>query len=297
MNNSVFVGTCSWTDKSLIASGEFYPKDVNSSEKRLRYYASIFPVVEVDSSFYAIPSVKNSNMWVERTPANFIFNFKAFAVMTGHSVKPESLPFDIRNKVTGIDNKSSIFIQDNELIKEIFDRFITGIFPILEAKKLGVVVFQYPPWFKKNLKNMDTILKAKELMKGINCAIEFRNRSWLEEDSEHNTLEFLRKNNLTYVISDAPQVTNQKTTRYLVDATTDIAYFRFHGRNITNWNKKGIETSLRYDYEYSRRELESFARDIILLKNKVTKVFAMFNNHRGSQAIRNALELMKILGE
>lgn len=289
--NNIYIGSCSWADKSLIESGEFYPQNARNSEERLKYYASIFDCVEVDSSFYAIPSVKSSQLWVERTPNNFIFNIKAFGAMTGHSISTKALPPDLRKNLM----EERLIIREKNLLKEIFNRFKMAIEPIKNSKKLGIVVFQYPPWFENNEKNIENILTAKYLMEDHPIGIEFRNRSWLNESNRDKTLSFLKDNNLTYIISDAPQVMGQKTIEYYVDNTTDIAYFRMHGRNIENWLKKGIETSLRYDYEYNLDELKLFANDIKSIYKKVKKVFAMFNNHRGSQAIRNALTLKKIL--
>ena len=81
---STFVGTGSWTDPTLIKSKRFYPPGCSSAEARLRFYASQFPIVEVDSSYYAMPNGSNSVLWVERTPASFTFNIKAFRLFTGH---------------------------------------------------------------------------------------------------------------------------------------------------------------------------------------------------------------------
>src|SRR3972149_3201920 len=78
------VGICSWTDPSLIKEGEFYPARSMSAEERLRYYATAFDTVEVDSSYYALPSARNAALWVERTPPGFLFNVKAYSLMTGH---------------------------------------------------------------------------------------------------------------------------------------------------------------------------------------------------------------------
>src|SRR5689334_11102335 len=81
---TILVGTASWTDKSLIDSGKFYPPSVQDAESRLRYYASQFPIVEVDSSYYAIPLPTTAHFWAERTPRHFVFNVKAFRLFTGH---------------------------------------------------------------------------------------------------------------------------------------------------------------------------------------------------------------------
>src|SRR5262249_61582145 len=93
---TILVGTASWTDKSLIDSGKFYPRDATSAEDRLRYYASEFPMVEVDSSYYAIPAPQTAQLWAERTPRNFTFNVKAFRALTGHQFQAKALPKDLQ---------------------------------------------------------------------------------------------------------------------------------------------------------------------------------------------------------
>mgnify|MGYP000550048598 CR=1 FL=1 len=92
----ILVGTASWTDKSLIDSGKFYPPEAKSPEARLRHYASLFPMVEVDSSYYAMPSASTAQLWAERTPADFVFNVKSFRLFTGHATQPKVLHSDIR---------------------------------------------------------------------------------------------------------------------------------------------------------------------------------------------------------
>jgi uncharacterized protein YecE (DUF72 family) len=87
---TIAVGTASWTDPTLIASKRFYPPGCTSAEARLRFYATQFPLVEVDSSYYAMPSGSNSVIWVERTPEHFTFNIKAFRLFTGHHGSDEA---------------------------------------------------------------------------------------------------------------------------------------------------------------------------------------------------------------
>src|ERR671917_2115792 len=99
MSGRILVGTASWTDKSLIESGRFYPPDATTAEGRLQHYASVFPLVEVDSSYYGLPSVRNSALWVERTPDDFTFDIKAFSLFTHHPTRPASLPKDIREQL------------------------------------------------------------------------------------------------------------------------------------------------------------------------------------------------------
>ena len=102
---TILVGTASWTDKSLIQCGRYYPSDVKTAEQRLRYYASEFPIVEVDSSYYAIPSEQTVRLWAERTPGDFVFDVKAFRMFTQHQTAPRVLPKYIRESLP-LDKKS-----------------------------------------------------------------------------------------------------------------------------------------------------------------------------------------------
>ncbi|MEO7916996.1 MAG: DUF72 domain-containing protein, partial [Dokdonella sp.] len=97
----ISIGTASWTDKSLVGSKRFYPKGCSSAEQRLRYYASQFSMVEVDSSYYALPSSTHSEKWVERTPDEFVFNKKAFRLFTGHQAPQAAFPKDIQAELSG----------------------------------------------------------------------------------------------------------------------------------------------------------------------------------------------------
>lgn len=95
----VLVGTTSWTEKTLIESGRFYPPQANTAEERLRYYATQFPVVEVDSTYYGLPSERNALLWAERTPPGFVFHVKAFRLFTQHQTPPQALPRDVRERL------------------------------------------------------------------------------------------------------------------------------------------------------------------------------------------------------
>ena len=95
-STTILIGTSSWTDPTLVKDGNFYPPEAKSAEARLRFYASRFPLVEVDSTYYFPPSEKNSVLWIERTPAHFTFNIKAFSLLTGHPTKVSALYKDLR---------------------------------------------------------------------------------------------------------------------------------------------------------------------------------------------------------
>ena len=288
----IHIGTCSWTEKSLIKSGEFYPKKVMTSEDRLKYYASEFNTVEVDSTYYAIPNADNAYAWAERTPDNFVFHIKVYGALTGHGVDPKTLPGDIRRSLPEKDrDQKHIYIKDPSLFKTVAERFIESINPLAESDKLGIMVFQFPPWFHYKTANLDSILKRKELMQDLPLGVEFRHGSWFAPDKKDSVLKFLREHQLTYITADEPQYDTQDTIPFLPDVTTDIAYFRFHGRNKENWLKKGIETSLRYDYLYSDDELKGFMPAVIGTARRAKTTCVMFNNCHGGFAMRNALRL------
>ena len=104
----ILVGTTSWTEKTLVESGRFYSPDVQTAEGRLRFYASRFPVVEVDSSYYGLPSSRNASLWAERTPDGFVFDVKAYRLFTQYQTPPDALPKDIREGLAPAAKKESL---------------------------------------------------------------------------------------------------------------------------------------------------------------------------------------------
>jgi uncharacterized protein YecE (DUF72 family) len=290
------IGTCSWTEKTLIQSREFYPKGISTAEGRLKYYASYFDTVEVDSTYYAIPDKRNTYLWVDRTPEDFIFHIKVYGALTGHGIDPKTLPKDIFNLLSEKDKiGKNIHIKDQSLLTVIAERFKEALTPLIEANKLGVLVFQFPPWFQYRTANLDYLLNCKELMPGLPVAVEFRHGSWLTPDRQDTVFHFLRKNQLTYITADEPQYGNLATVPFLPNVTTDIAYFRFHGKNKENWLKKGIETSLRFAYLYTDDELREFIPPIQNINKRTKVTYAMFNNCHGGFAIKDALRLRELL--
>ncbi len=295
------IGSCSWTEKSLIRSGEFYPRGMKLAEERLRYYADQFSTVEVDSSYYAIPDRGNAALWAARTPDDFIFHVKAFGALTGHAIDPRTLPKDLATLLpTSERDKRHVYVKSREILMKIGERFIEALSPLREKKKLGVIVFQYPPWFGYKTENLDYLLSCRDLMDGLEIAVEFRHGSWLSQQRRGSVLDFLRENGITYIAADEPQYGTLATVPFVPAVTTDTAYFRFHGRNRENWLKRGLETSLRYDYLYSDDELNELAGPVMETGRKTQKVYAMFNNCHGASAMRNARrmkEMMKQRGD
>jgi uncharacterized protein YecE (DUF72 family) len=291
------VGTCSWAEKSLIESGEFYPKGVSSAEELLKYYASRFATVEIDSTYYAIPASRTTGLWAERTPADFLFHAKVYGAMTGHGIDPRTLPRALRELLPAADReKRHLYLREPELLKAVAAAFAASMEPLRATGKLGLLVFQFPPWFRYKAAELDHILNCRELVGDLPIAVEFREGSWLTGQHREEVLKFLGDHGITYVTADEPQYGTLATVPFLPEATTGIAYFRLHGRNREAWLRKGGETSDRYDYLYSAAELQELAAAAKKVSARAKTVFVMFNNCRAGHAMRNALELLKILG-
>lgn len=295
---TIRVGTCSWTDPTLVNSGRFYPDSARSAEARLQYYASQFNIVEVDSSYYALPGERNSYLWAERTPDDFLFDFKAFRVFTQHPTPPNSLPKNIREELTSeLQQKGNLYYRDlpAELVDELWRRFESSLLPLDTAGKLGIVLFQFPPWFYPGSQQLDYITMCKERLPQYRVAIEFRNNVWLSEKNQATTLDFLRRNDLPFVCVDEPQGFKSSVPP-VADVTSHIGLVRFHGRNTETWEKKGIGPAERFNYLYSKEELEPWAGKIGELASQVREMHVLFNNCHEDKAVVNARQTSLMLG-
>jgi uncharacterized protein YecE (DUF72 family) len=290
-------GACSWAEKALIESHEFYPSDIKSAEERLRYYASHFDTVEVDSTYYAIPHPQNAALWASRTPDEFIFHVKAYGALTGHGITPKTLPNDLRGELPERDrNVEQTYIKEPAILAAIGTEFAKALSPLKDNGKLGLVVFQFPPWFHYSTGNQEDILNRTQSVQGLPVAVEFRHGSWLEPAKRESVLKFLRDHKLTYVTADEPQYGRLETVPFIPAATTAIAYFRLHGRNRETWLKTGITTAERFAYRYSDKELDEVTSCITKIAHEAEDVFVMFNNH-GSPGIQNAKKMKILLAE
>ncbi len=223
----VRVGLCAWTDKGLIDL--WYPRGA-TPETRLRFYAEHFDVVEVNSSYYAIPEAGAAGKWVARTPGGFIFHVKAFGYMTGHRVLPEQLPPDLRPLVERVSNRG--FVEPTaELTRRVFSRFREAVEPLRQAGKLGGILMQYGPTVRPSPESAARIEADRDRLAGLEMLIEFRHVDWLAVERREETLALVRRLGLTYVAVDAPAVTSPNVAQTVVRATSSTAYVRFHGRN------------------------------------------------------------------
>ena len=220
---NIRVGTASWTDKTLLESG-WYPPDANTPEKRLAHYARQFPLVEVDATYYAPPVESTAKLWTTRTPAGFLFNIKAFSLLTGHPTKVSALYKDLRPET----EKKNIYPTDLQpaAYEQVWERFLSALTPLSDAGKLGAILFQFPPWFTIRKSNKQYLLEVAKRCSPLRVAVEFRHSSWFDGDNREETLEFLRRNHLPYVSVDMPQGHKSSIPPELA-ATSDLAVVRF----------------------------------------------------------------------
>ncbi len=289
----ILIGTCSWTDPTLIESGRFYPASARSAETRLQYYASQFGLVEVDSSYYALPNERTSRLWVERTGEKFTFDIKAFRLFTQHSTPLAALPREIREALPSeLREKANIYQRNipTELSRELWSRFERALLPLDSAGKLGVVLFQFPPWFYPGEEQRSYILTCRERLPQYRIAIEFRHNLWLSDGNREWTLGFLQDNDLSFVCVDGPQGFKSSVPP-IVAATSDIGLVRFHGRNREMWEKKGASVAERFNYLYAEDELREWLPRIKELAPVTRQLHVLFNNCYQDKAVANARQV------
>jgi uncharacterized protein YecE (DUF72 family) len=290
--SDILVGTCSWADPSLIQCKRFYPRGCSTAEKRLAFYASQFPIVEVDSSFFAMPQPHNSQLWVERTPADFVFNIKAFRLLTGHQTPPQSLPRDIAAVMPPLQGrKKNYYYADvpEEIRTELWRRFIEAIAPLRASGKLKAAHFQFAPWVSNTPQWREHVELCVERMAGHLLAVEFRNSSWLAPDRAMDTLAWERELGVAHVIVDEPQGVWEV-------ANPALAVVRLHGRNAQTWNAKGLgASSERFNYQYSDEEITELAIKTDALVGKAFQVHALVNVNFEDQGVQAARRLEREL--
>ena len=292
----ILIGTASWTDRTLIKDGHFYPSEAKTAEARLRYYSEQFPIVEVDSTYYFPPSEKNSVLWIERTPKDFTFNVKAYSLLTNHPTRPDSLYKDLELPEELADKKNLYREQlPDTIVDEVWQRFRDALMPLHSAGKLGAVLFQYPQWFVIGRKNKDYILECAERLKEFRIAIEFRHKTWLEERNVDETLSFLSNHDLPYVSVDMPQGFDSSLPPIAAATADDIAMVRFHGRDRKAWAKKNVSASERFRYEYSDAELNEWVPKIKDISGQARETHVLMNNCYRDFAVNNARQLGDLL--
>jgi uncharacterized protein YecE (DUF72 family) len=297
---AIRIGTASWTDPTMTARGVFYPDSADSAEERLGYYASRFPIVEVDATYYALPSKRTAELWVERTPPDFTFDIKAHALMTGQPTETKRLPKDLRAALPeALAEKPRLYAKDlpDDLRDQVWSWFIEGLEPLREAGQLGSILLQYPRWFFTSSENRAAIEEATGRLRdaGLRGAVEFRSASWFNEKNIDRTLNFLGDRRIPLVVVDGPQGFKSSVPAVIAAPSPDLAIIRFHGRRSATWEAKGVQTVERFRYLYDTDELTDWAPRVRELAAQASDTHVLFNNCYANYGASNALELAQLL--
>lgn len=296
---NVVVGMASWADPSLVKSKRFYPKGHSAQEKMLRYYASQFPMVEVDSSFFAMPTASNAALWVERTPDNFKFNIKAFRLLTGHQTPPNVFPPDIQQALPPLTGRKKNWYYADvpcEIVDELWRRYKEAIEPLRAAGKLRAVHFQYAAWVTSAPQWKAHVEECAARMGDYRLAVEFRNKSWFGDGRAESTLAWEQAMGVSHVIVDEPQGVGNYAHGVWAVTTPDLALVRLHGQNEDTWSAKGLSAaSERFNYEYSDEELQEIARRTVAIASAADEVQVVVNVNFEDQGIRAGRRLNRYL--
>lgn len=286
------VGTASWTDRALIESG-WYPQDADTPEKRLRFYARQFPLVEVDATYYALPASRTTAAWAERVPAGFTFNVKAFSLFTQHPTRVAAFPADLRS-VAQRAGKDRVYLKDVDpaVVDEAWGRFLAALEPLRQAGRLGAILLQFPPWFAWSQAAQDYIVSCAERVAPRQVCVEFRNRTWMTPGHQEQTLAFLADHQLPYVCVDMPQGHPSSVPPILAVTARHLAVVRLHGHS-AKWASTDIQE--RFDYCYALEELTAWAVRVQVLAREAEVTQVLFNNtYRGYGQV-NAQQLAALL--
>jgi uncharacterized protein YecE (DUF72 family) len=295
---TIRVGTASWTDPTMTAAGVFYPVGADTAEERLNYYASTFPVVEVDATYYALPAARTAELWVDRTPPDFTFDIKAYALMTGQGTETKRLPKAIRDELPDdLRAKARIYARDLpvELRDAIWAMFRDGLEPLAERGQLGSVLLQYPRWVFPSSESRDAIEEAVDRLEPWHCAVEFRNGSWLNDKNAERTIRFLADRGIAFVMVDEPQGFKSSVPPVTAVTSKDLAIVRFHGRNAETWEARGIIPAERFRYLYTRDELGEWVPRIRQAAHEARETHVLMNNCYANYGTTNARELARLL--
>ncbi|MBI5974118.1 DUF72 domain-containing protein [Staphylococcus canis] len=264
------IGLTGWGDHDSLY------EDVTRKTDKLSTYASHFPVVELDASYYAIQPERNILKWINETPKRFKFVVKIHQALTLH--------VDYHDFASSLD---ALFQQFDQMVK-----------PLHEVNKLAMVLVQFPPWFDCNTKNIQYIRYVKSKLERYPVCIEFRHQSWFEGPMKERTLSFLTEHQLIHSVCDEPQV-GEGSIPFVNRITHPISLVRLHGRNVNGWRKQDMTDKewrdVRYLYDYNAEEIQEIANKIEVLNQKADTVYIVFNNNSGGHAARNAKQLQELL--
>ncbi|MGG6830623.1 UNVERIFIED_CONTAM: DUF72 domain-containing protein [Staphylococcus haemolyticus] len=257
------IGLTGWGDHDSLY------EDLERQSDKLQTYASHFPIVELDASYYAIQPERNIMKWIKETPDRFEFIVKIHQALTLHA--------DYKDYA--------------EIRSELFEQFKQMLQPLIDHHKLAMVLVQFPPWFDCTAQNIKYILYVRQQLDDVPICVEFRHQSWFNDQFKEQTLSFLTEHHIIHSVVDEPQV-REGSIPLVNRITNETAFVRYHGRNRQGWTKKDMTDQewrdVRYLYNYNKEELTDLANKVRIIEQKAKKVYVVFNNNSGGHAAQNA---------
>ncbi len=254
------IGTAGFAYKDW--EGKVYPSPKPRGFDPLAYLAGFFPTIEMNVTFYRVPTAENVVKWMESVAKNpdFRFTFKLYRGLT-HATEDETLP-----------------------------AFLDALAPCRAAGKLGGILLQFPFYFRNTAETRARVSTLAKGLQGWPCSIEVRDRGWLLPAA----LGFLRERGLSLCDIDICQT---KTSIPPGSWTTGpLGYVRFHGRNRDAWFDAKATVAQKYDYLYSMEELTPWAERVREIAEQTEATYVVMNNHFAGKAVSNAFHLLRLLG-
>lgn len=261
----MLVGGTSWSEHGSLLDKE---------KLTLAEYASVFPIVEVDTFFYAIPKIETVKKWLLETPASFKFILKAYHAMTLHP------------------SPKKFYEQESEM----YAAYFAAIEPLVQAGRLQAILFQFSSQFICETETILYLKRLRKIFRQYPVALEFRHASWYEKANFAQMVAFMHEHQFVLVTVDEPQVSGKSVPFVPMVETGSFDFWRLHGRNQVGWTAKSPNwRQLRTLYDYSEKEIQEFARLLDEKSKRQRESIVIFNNNSGGHAAGNARALIQAL--
>ena len=252
----IWIGTSGYSFKDWV--GPFYPPGTKTGDM-LEFYAARFPAVEINASYYRLPTAETFARMAARTPPGFRFTVKFHRAITHELTRDASA----------------------------YRSFLRVIEPLEASGKFHGALAQFPWSFRDTPANRDYLRQLRRLYPVLPLFVEFRHDSWANE----RAFDFLRQLEAGFCAVDEPKLNGLFPP--LIEATSPVAYVRFHGRNAESW--WGGDNAERYNYLYTEDELAEWAEKIRQLETRTREVLVFFNNCHSGRAAQNAKRMAELL--
>ncbi len=283
----ILVGACSWSDRSLIRDGAFYPRASMRAADRLAHYAARLPLAEIGTTRWFPPTPDQAHQWVGRTPPSFRFDVQAWSLFTGASTLPSSLWPDLVEEVQPEARERHRLYRDHlsvEAVHECWARFRHALEPLAQAGRLGCVTLRCPHWLRPGRTATTLLTEARGALDGWAVAVELPNHRWHEGEQAEDTLAQLEDLDLALTCLDhAPRPGGAEP---LVAATADVAVVRFLGRRPGRWP---------WPWRYADDELAGWLPNLERLAEGCREVHCLFANTHADDAVAGALGLRALV--